>query len=309
MVAIRDLKCSQDVEKMTELRRFEEEFNVYGISYKKENQIWHQVSSDPIELFEFIEHAVCKNIYPTVINQWINRVLVPAGEEEYFLLETKQSLAKKQKRIYTSVFFDHFYKFANTKNSNAAYPCLKQLQEDLIGRFDREKLNLFDKLLLYSLEAKKITSSTYHEFKNWVESQYQQMEDDIIIKKDLKRTYSGIKYYDENNTIKYYLNAKPEIVYFKREQLILENKIVTPIWTKNYWFQHIPNGADVRKQFLSEMNSHYSEKIMSLFSYIHTLPSAIPNKEYQDWMSELEQNHLTEQFQVATFYANIWNVI
>ena len=64
MVAIRDLKCSQDIAEMAALGKFEEEFIVYGCCYVENGQVYYRVSTQEDELYLFIEQCMERGVYP-----------------------------------------------------------------------------------------------------------------------------------------------------------------------------------------------------------------------------------------------------
>jgi len=308
MVATRDIRVGSDVAKMAALGKFEDEFAVYAISYLKDGKVWHRVSEDAMELWCFAEESRKENVYPTVVCDWVNRTLVPSGQRDDYMLNTKIMMAKKMKQAYSEEYLVKLNDFANLPNTNDAYALLKERQDQLLGCFDREALNLFEGLVECAFEAKKLQMSSYRELKNWLDHIYQQMEDDIVIKKNFSRTFYGIGYIEANGQKKYIVNAKQTIIYSERNRLRREGKLVTPIWQKTYWYFQQPNLAEVRKEFLDYVKSCYNEDYWMILLKIREYPSAIAKEEYDLWLIELKKLGIQEQISTAEYYRNCWHI-
>lgn len=117
MVAVRDLKCSMDIAEMAALGWFAEEFIVYGCCYVENGKLYYKVSSQNTELYQFREEYMKKGIYVSPITELLNRVSVPSGMQDEYLLRTKIKLAKKMQQDYDSALMLKFVTLV-AQNSN-----------------------------------------------------------------------------------------------------------------------------------------------------------------------------------------------
>ena len=249
MVATRDIKCGNDVAKMAALGRYAEEFIIYAVSYWEKGQVWHRVSSDEDEIWHFVEACQREGICPTLTEKWVNRTLVPSGERDDHLLRSKISMAQKMKQHYPQEFLTALERFARAVNNDTASPLLQQWQDELIGCFDREELARFATLVQYAYNAKKVSPQNYAQLQNYLAHIYQQMEDDVIIKRNFERTFYGIGC-EVRGKRQYFVNAKKSLVWQRHQQLMREGTKTTPIWQKTYSYDFQPDLMQTKKEFL-----------------------------------------------------------
>lgn len=306
MVAARDIKCGNDVAKMAALGRYAEEFIVYAVSYQENGQLWHRVSSDQEELWRFVEDCQQRDIYPTIVEEWVNRTLVPSGERDTYLLNSKISLAQKMKRHYTEAFMAELTQFAQAENNNTASALLEGEHEALLGCFERERLERFGTLVQYAYNAKKLSRNEYDRLQNWLAHIFKQMEDDVVIKKNFGRTFYGIGYKEQSKQ-KYYTNANKPLVWQKRQQLLQEGKMTTPIWQKTYWYDYQPDLLSTKKAFLAYLEQWFDGGYWQQLEAIQALPAAIDAHAYEGWLRTLEKAP-DGQLLTARYYKTCWGL-
>ena len=132
MVAIRDLKCSQDIAEMAALGKFEEEFIVYGCCYVENGQVYYRVSTQEDELYLFIEQCMERGVYPSPVQRLLNRTLVPSGMQEEYLYQTKIMLAKQMQKNYPSALLKQFAVSAEQDDNDAAAAILYCIKKEFI---------------------------------------------------------------------------------------------------------------------------------------------------------------------------------
>lgn len=306
MVATRDIKCGNDVAKMAALGRYAEEFIIYAVSYQEKGRLLHRVGSGQEEIWRFIEECQRQGTYPTIVEEWVNRTLVPSGERENDLLRSKIRMAQKMKQQYTEAFFSGLGQFAQTENNNAGSALLWQCQDELIGCFDREQLERFRTLVQYAYNGKKLSSVEYERLQRWLAHIFKQMEDDVIIKKNFKRTFYGFGYL-VNGEQKYWTNAQKSLVWQQKQKLMIEGKKTTPIWQKTYWYDFQPNLMKIKQEFLAHLQEWFDDTYWQRLSAIDQLPSPVASDEYNHWMAALDKER---QAQIATamYYKNSWGI-
>ena len=306
MVAARDLKCGNDVAKMAALGRYEDEFIIYAVSYIEQGRVWHRVSSDQDEIWRFVEACQKEDFYPTLAEKWVNRILVPSGERDNYLLRSKIDMAQRMKRHYPETFLKALQQFAERQNNNTASALLWQWQEELIGCFAREQLDRFATLVQYAYNAKKVARRDYDQLQGWLAHIDKQMEDDVVIKKNFERTFYGIGYATQGKK-QYFVNAKKSLVWQKRQQLMSEGTRATPIWQKTYGYDYQPNLMQTKSEFLVYMQEWYDEDYWQRLEQIDSLPSAVAEEAFQDWLNSLSDD-CPEQIATAKYYQTCWGV-
>lgn len=306
MVAIRDLQCGSDIAKMAALGKFAEEFIVYGCCYIKDDQIFYKVSSQDNDLYHFTDACLETGIYPSPVREWVNRTLVPSGMQEEYLYRTKILLAKQLQQDYPEDLLQKFTMLARTEGNDTAADLLYSIKKKLIGCFDWDILQMFWGLVTYAYQQKKLRYTTYQQFQQWLQDIGQQMEDDVVIRKNFQRTFWGFAYRDQQERICYYANAKQGEVRKRREALMCKGILGTAMMQKTYCYDQQPNLAMVRKAFLQQLEQRMNPSYWQILSAIHQYPSTISASAYQQLLdtAKIEGKEMMEQY--LRFYQAMW---
>lgn len=307
MVAKRDLVVANDIAEMAALGWFPHEFIVYGCSYVQDGTQYYKVSSQDTELYHFKEECLKQNVYVSPIVELLNRISVPSGMQEEYMLRTKIKLAKQLQTDFDSVWMQQFSQFAEQEGNDSAAALLFDLKEKLIGCFERDVLDLSSSIVEYAFNQKKLKQETYMELKRWLKYVYSQMEDDVVIRKNFKRTFYGFAYKTDTGMIRYIANASEREVRRRKEELYCKGVASTPILQKTYYFDNQPNLASVRDQFLIVLKQWMDEEYWWYLEAIDALPVAVS----ADLVEQLEQAipagqaMLQKQMQ---YYRSLWGM-
>lgn len=310
MVAIRDLKVSMDIAKMKELGWFPQEFIVYGCSYLEKGTRYYRISNQYAEISRFRDTALLKGIYPTPTTEWLNRTLVPSGMQKEFLTETKQQLALHLQNLYPKPFLEAFNHLAQTAPTNDALSILEQLQHQLIGCFDCKTLEIMQGLVTLAYEQKKLTLNSYHYFTQWIDDRLQQMADDMVIKKNIKRTLYGFGYRDAANKIKFFCNAYEDEVFKRREALISQQKYCSPIISNTTYYNQMPDMSQERAKFIAQMTDWMDETYWNIIDAICKTPSPL---DINAWMNlrnaaTAQDNNDPTLNHFLDYYQTLWKI-
>lgn len=306
MVSIREMQVANDIAEMAALGWFPHEFIVYGCCYIENGKLYYKVSSQDTELYHFKEECLKKNIYVSPIVELLNRVSVPSGMQEEYMQKTKIKLAKTMQKNYGADAMQTFHHLAETDGIDSAAELLYNLKHKLIGCFERELLVLVESLVEYAFSQKKLKRATYAELTAWLDYTYSQMEDDVVIQRNFKRTFYGFAYKTESGAVRYIVNASEREVYKRKEELYCKDIASTPILKKVYYFNNQPNLATVRNEFLEVLKSWMDEEYWQYLDAIDALPGVISAQQMDDLQREiLEQQSLQNHLQ---YYRALWHI-
>lgn len=307
MVAIRDLKCSMDIAEMASLGWFPQEFIVYGCCYVENGKLYYKVSSQDAELYQFKEAAIKRNIYVSPIVSLLNRVSVPSGMQEEYAFQTKLKLAKQLQQEYDADFMQQFSTFAEQDGNDSAATLLYELKHKLIGCFDRDVLDLAKSIVAHAFCQKKLKYATYAELQEWFSYIYSQMEDDIVIQKNFKRTFYGFAYRTDCGSIRYFVNASESEMQKKKEELYCKGILTTPVLQKIYFFDNQPNLANVKNTFVQQLEQWMDAEYWQYLDTINALPSSISVQELTTFTQNLPIQQIALQKHVQ-YYQTMWNL-
>lgn len=308
MVAIRDLKCSWDIAEMAALGKFEEEFIVYGCCYVEDGQVFYRMSTQEDEMYLFVEQCMERGVYPSPVQSILNRTLVPSGMQDEYLYKTKIMLAKQMQEQYPSELLKQFAILAEIDENNSAAELLYRIKKSLVGCFVRERLELVQGIILFAYQQKKLTRQTYQDLQQWLAYVYRQMEDDVVIKKNVQRTFYGMAYRNEAGKVKYFTNARKSEVYKRREQLLCQGIWTTPIVQKTYYFEQQPNLSQIRTEFIQQMGQWMDDDYWQVLDTINQLSTGILPVQWKKLQEQsvLERNEVVEEY--FKFYQHMWQL-
>lgn len=275
MTSIRDMNCGNDVAMMDKLGRFEREFAVYGAGFIQAGQVRYLISSRQEKLCQFIDQSAAKAIYPTPMAWQLISTAVPSGTQADIILEAKLDLAARIQAMYSRPFFEAVAQLGQVPANDSARPLLEAEREKLIGVFDREALGLFDGLVRQALADKVLTEASFTHFQGFIEKIYRQMADDVVIKRTFSRTFSGFLYRTPQGELAYFADAQKTTVWSRRSVLQLAGCLVTPIFSKTYWFDYDQSVKSIRQQFDSELRQRLDRAYWAQMVAISQLPAAV----------------------------------
>ena len=307
MVAKRDLVVANDIAEMAALGWFPHEFIVYGCSYVKNGIQYYKVSSQDTELYHFKEECLKQNIYVSPIIESLNRVSVPSGMQNEYMLRTKIKLAKQLQANYDTDWMKTFSLFAEQEGNDSAAILLRELKEKAIGCFERDVLDLISSIVDYAFYQKKLKKETYTDLKQWLNYVYSQMEDDVVIRKNFKRTFYGFAYKSDTGMVRYIANASEREVQRRKEELYCKGVTSTPILQKTYYFDNQPNLALIRDQFLMVLKQWMDEEYWWYLETIDALPAAVSVAQMEQIEQAIPAGQIILQKQMQ-YYRSLWGI-
>lgn len=307
MVSIREMAIANDIAEMAALGWFPHEFIVYGCCYVEDGKLYYKVSSQNTELYRFKEECLKRNIYVSPIVELLNRVSVPSGMQDEYLLRTKIKLAKRMQRDFDTDTMKQFSQLAEQDCSDSAAELLYNLKHKLLGCFERELLQLAESIVDYAFQQKKLKLDTYEDFCRWFDYVYSQMDDDIVIRKNFQRTFYGFAYKTSTGMQRYFVNASESEVRKKKEELCCQGIISTPILQKTYSFDNQPNLATVRESFLQQLKQWMDTEYMEYLDAIDQLPGVAAISEYNRLMHSAEGKIVDGVQKHIRYYLTMWN--
>lgn len=302
MVAVRDMKCRADIAEMAALGKFEQEFIVYGCEYIKDDGLHFRVSGQGMDLFHYQNESSLEDVYAGPVTEYVYRTLVPSGMTEEYQWKAKLVLAQRLKGYYPEEILQKLHNIVKVDNTDAALPLFRELQHKLIGHFDRNLFQLVDGLLLRAFSQKKLKAQSYQELCGWLEYLLSQMEDDVVIRKNIGRTFYGFAYCEGDGPVKYYANAVELEAYKQKQKLHLQGKTTSPMLQKTYYFTELPIMGNVRREYLKQLEVWMDDEYWQYLRSIDRL-EAVPSREaFEEVAAEAAQYNSKELDQYLQYY-------
>lgn len=260
---IRDVLVAEQVGKKAALGYFDVEFTLYGCAYytPKDDTVRYKISSKAIDIYTFIEYAQRQDIFASNVETISIKCPVPLGEKETIEIRVKYQLAKQLKEKYPKSFFIQLNTVAEQIRNNSAAHLLWELADEIEGHFEEKQLQQFEDLLHYAYSCLKLTHKDYQNLLKWLQEEYDNMLDSVVCKDIYEKTMYGIAY-KENDVIKYIANAQLDYIFNKIEILEQQGKTISPIFTKQYFYNYQFRLPDVVKLFKQELRDRYTKSYM-----------------------------------------------
>lgn len=306
MVAKRDLVVANDIAEMAALGWFPHEFIVYGCCYIENGIMYYKVSENDTVLYHFKEESLKCNVYVSPIVELLNRVLIPSGMQDEYMMRTKIQLAKQLQQDYPVSMMSCFALLAEREGNDSAAKLLYELKRKLTGCFEREVLMLVESIIEYAFQQKKLKLDTYTELKQWMSYIYRQLEDEMVPYRRFKRTFYGFAYKTDTGDVKYFVNASESEARKRKEVLYIKGIQTTPILQKKYSFSLQPNLSEVKKEFQNQLERWLDTEYWWYIETINAMPTVIAGNEYENLYQLAKDTPMVQQH--MQYYQTQWGI-
>lgn len=285
----------------------EEEFACYGTAFIEDGKIKYYISTTEHSMNRFVARSIMRNIYPTPPKYYVMRCNVSAGLKDDIRQQFKLDTARALKKVYSPMYFQAMEALSAYPVDNEAMPILQSMKDEIENTFDKTALEVFRGIVLEALTMKHLTREGYSFWQSWLDAEYRKMEEDILEYNYYKRTYSGFAYKD-GDRIDFVRNAFETKAIERRNAMIAEGKMVTPILKKDYYAGTYEALDYARDNFKEVMKVYFNEGFFEYIKDLHDLPSVVPKDVYWDWLDRLTESGSKKEIEVLKYHGNLWNV-
>jgi len=286
----------------------EEEFACYGTAYIEEGKIKYYISSTERSMNKFTANCILHNIYPTPAKYFVMRCNVLAGSHDEIRQKFKRDTAYTLQADYPKPYFAAMEKLSAYKPDDQAMSVLTAVKNEVENTFNRDALEIFRGLVLEALTMKHLTKEGYAYWINWLADEYRKMEEDILEYNYYRRRYSGFAY-ENQGRLQYVRNAFETKAIERRNQLIAEGKVVTPIMHKDYFAGTYGDLDQGRNQFQSLLKEYYNEAFFEIVRALHSLPAVVPKQEFMECLEAVQATGKEKAVRGLRYHGHLWHVL
>lgn len=272
LMQLHDERVAEDVREMAELGYFDTEFTMYGCAYLERGKRYYKVSPEAADIYQFIEHANLRNVFPSNVCQYTKSCAVPAGMKEVIAQDVKVELAKQLSDLFPRNFLVMLQQLAEQVTTDGANEFLLEKRDALEGLFDIEQLRRFEDLFNYMYSCRRITPGEFYRFHSWLKEERKSMMENFETKDIFEKTMYGAMYFDGGKK-RYIENARLEYVYEKVYTLEQQGGIVTPVFAKTFWYNYRYRLADVIQDFKKMLRSTFNDEYLNKLEKIRRIDS------------------------------------
>lgn len=249
----RDIQCADDVRLMAKMRRFDQEFTVYGTTeWRADAEVQYLATASLEKLYAYINRRKIEGSYFTPVVYYSKRTPMPSGMEKILPLAAKYTLLSQMKKSYETVdYFGSMKKIFEAAENDDSYAVLAQYRREIDGYFRERSLQTLSGLVRQAYEAKILSLDSLKQFLNWCDDAYRQIENMPMPGDKFKRTFYGFIYfeYQGDRRAQYFFDAEKTEVIRKWYQAVLKGFIACPILHKTVYFHQFNQLKDAREVF------------------------------------------------------------
>lgn len=305
----RDIECGYNFNRLLELGCFDKEFVAAGYCFFDEGEICYRVGENMLNIWQEYKRDLLRGAYPTEIRKIVKRTMVPSGQENTIKQKVKIDLAMELRNIYSREFFQIINETGSVQNINTAYPLLKEMQEEIDGHFSDSELQMFAGFCEQALISKTLEYNQYFSFKQWLKKTRKQMADDVQAADNMKRVFSGFAYFRNQDELRYYADAEQQSVHEKAQAYQKQGFIVTPIYTKVYWFKNISEISTVRKKFQAELKDIMTCRIIKTAQSLQMFHNPYVCAKYKAASEQIKQRCTEKASETFEIYGRAWHCL
>lgn len=304
----RDIQCADDVRLMAKMRRFDQEFTVYGTTeWRKGDEVRYLATANLEKLFAYIERRKIEDSYFTPVEIFSKRTPMPSGMEEVLQLAAKYTLLGQMKNAYETVgYFECMEDFFRAQGNDSGFPILERFRKEIDGYFEDHSLQLLSGFVRWAYEAKVLSNEHLWYFLNWCDDAYRQIEDRPVAGDKFNRTFYGFIYYEnlqDENAQMFYDAEKTEVI-TKWNQTIIKGWNVGPILKKTIYFHRFDQLKQARVNFKDWLQKDQNTVRELLFA-IKCLPGVVDHSVLGTALRQCEANE--KAMRAVCYYKNVTN--
>lgn len=223
-------------------------------------------------------------------------------------MDIKKELAKEMAAAFPVEFFVMLESLAKKAEESTAFGYLQDEMNKIEGTFDMKKLQKLHDEAWYAYFRRKITHEEYQMIKKWLHDEERSMEENVIAKDIFEKTFYAFAY-EENDQIKYVVNAREGYIYQRKNELEKEGYFITPIYASTCYYNYDVRLPEVRKRFEAEMREKLNAEYVRKMKDIYTKNTHIPTKEFAEYVCETREKYGEKAVETLRHYGVRWGII
>ncbi len=301
-----DKVCAEYYSTLLAMGAYDDEFAFFGTTYLEDGHRKAFISSNRLKVYEFVRECREKAIYPTPVENIVRRLRVNAGEKEMVGQQLKYDYAKKLNEKFSKQFLEELQYVSLCPINNRAEKILSSVRDNLEGCFDEDALLLFEGAVDFAYEGKILTSEEYYRNKAWLDIERDFLTDKIRKASNFKRKMTGFVY-KKDGKVKYYSNAVEERTYEKRNELLRKGQRVTPVFTKEYYFNFFNELPGCLEDFDKVLRFRMDQNYLELIDDLYAIRPDINEHTINQLEKKVHEEYGSACVEVLNYYKVIWH--
>ncbi len=296
----RDVQVALEVRSMAALGKFPKEITVYGLVYYQAGQRQYMISADSAKLISFLNDAANRKHFPTPIETYSERLVIPEGYEEDVVHRIKLQLARQLQEAYPSEVFGLLENLSDQIPNDSMEAMLLAYRKKLESVFYADKLQAFQALCTRAHLRKNISLLVYQQLTDWCQKRLTQLEGNIPPSSKKEKSFYGLAVLQEHKIGRCVINANLKCIYEEQCALEKQGLLLTSWHKKAFYVERQESLQGLKGQMSDILAEIYDHDLIYLMEQVEQAPSVI---ERQSWQRVVEQmTVLGEKAQALVWY-------
>lgn len=277
-------------DKLLKAGAVDEEFALYGFMYLENQETGFYVTGQEQKVFSALMQYEQQGIYCTPVLQKNYWAKVARGERQKIKRQYQFDMVKKLETMYGSTFFEVIARLCEVSSGDVALPVLTAWKTELDGSYDADLLHLYEATVAMAVQMKLLTAHTAEKLINWVQGLEGQLMLDELQQDGEAHTFTGLAWLDEKGEIHYQQYGKQDMAWKKRQKLMLEGNLVSPVFLKEMYYTATDFRViqEKRQEFEQCMYVIMGNDYFDCLRTLYTLPSVVPETMYSQMLQTVE---------------------
>lgn len=268
----------------------DEEFQLYGCMYLEQGEPGFYVTGKAVKMSAFRLERAQRGAYCTPVILQSYRAKVARGERQKLKRQFQFDVLKKLEEMYRTEFFQLIEKLYALPASDEAWPDFLKWKAALDGTFDADVLHLYKETVSMVTQMKLLTVSKEQQLIQWVETVEQQLMENEQQEEGEPHIFAGLAWLNEKDEIQYQQYGKQDMAWEKRQKLILQGNLVSPVFTKKLYYTATDFRViqEKRQEFKQCMHTILGKDYFDFLRALYALPSVVPERIYRQMLQTAE---------------------
>lgn len=308
MSLFRDVQVALEFQQMAEEGYLDTEFTMYGTVYYASGQRHYLVSANEEKIIAFVEAAPLQDIHPMPIQSLTEVCPVPLGEKETIAQDVKLRLARRLQMQYPLAFLELVETMADAANTDDARPLLETLCRQVQNTFDAERIALAEQLIALAYAGKVLRKDTMQKLLRTIAAEKENLEDDVIIKDLLQKTWYTLAYRETPGHINYVTNARRGWISHKKGALEEQGRIVAPIYQHTYWYNNQISSEAIKARHQERCAELLDEAYLQNVETIVHYPTALDEAAFRAACAFVQEQYGPQAQAALLLYGRRWHL-
>ncbi len=303
----RDIQVAHEIQSMAALGVFPKGIIVYGLVYFKDGKRQYMISEDPVNVISFLNDVENQKYFPSPIDSYSERLIIPEGYEEDIINGIKIKLARQLQETYPEEVFLLLRELDGTPGNSAMEDVLRAYRNEMEVVFDEDKIEAFRDLCTRAFTRKNLSELAYQELTEWCQKRLLQLVDYVPPVGNKEKSFYGFSVIEDHKVSRTIINANLKCIYQDKRSLEDKGNACTLWHKKTFTVMQQESLRGIQEQMKHHIESIYDEQMIQVMEQLDHTTSVVDSVRMQDIMQKLSVFG-QKAVDLGAYYGKLWGV-